>query len=503
MEKSGRSFQVSKINTHRRGFSDSSTFNYNSLTPSTSSKNLNFDRLHTENSVSSSKCASPVSTHRAKDPGNKAISLVIIEKYFSDICSNIANKNFIEKNLLSKATTMQDVLKDCLTAVPDISLQFYVLMASALKEIQEIYNSQDTALYGPLAKKLVQIAGMLEDNKFTSDVDRVATLPSEDIEVQGLRNIASELNLRVTRVTARILNIWKKILSPQREAAVISCAFLLLYCEIDLSLRILPTARIPADKAVSSMKIYLNNPGYVVTIIRKTKEYIDNEQISVETVRRIHDLLQKVTVEQVKNMDKTLTGFAIYELVYFAVKYYYEYAKEHYKIDIFEEPEENRFSLRNSIEKSPLLEEVKVQNEQENAPRVKSNKIIAKSPEKNSEKSLKNSDFHNSPVKPGERSTKPSETTPKSSSIARSPEKSSKSPEKPSNLYKFPEKSSRIIEKAPRVSERPGPTHQKSRSALYSPSNPKDSSTRLTRNPSVSSSKNLLPDRKSLNVFRK
>lgn len=490
MEKPVRFSQpFSKHPVHRRQFSDSiSSYSYCSLTPSTSRKNLNLDRVNTEVSSSSSKCSSPVSTHRAlKEPVNKAISLVIIEKYFSDICQNIANKNFIEKSLLAKAGTMQDVLKDCLTAVPDISLQFYVLMASALKEIQQIYVTQDTSLYSTLAKKLVQVAGLLEENNYTSDVDRVTTLPSEDIvEVIGLGNIKSELNLRITRVSARILNIWKKILSPQREAAVISCGFLLLYCEVDASLKILPTARIPADKAVNSMKTYLNNPGYVVTIIRKTKEYIENEQISVETIRRIYDLLGKVTVEQVKNMDKTLTGFAIYELVLYAVRYYQVYAKDNYKIDIFEEPEERLFGSdeksKESFEKSPFREEEKISVEPDSGPRIKTSKIIAKSPEKPKipEKNLKVS--VKSPEKP-----------------LRSPEKILRSP-----VPKFTDRS-RIIEKNSKSPEKPALTHHKTRSALYSPAaaSTKDSTSRLQRTNSNSSTKNLLTERKSLNIFRK
>jgi len=365
-----------------------------------------------------------------------------------------------------------------------------VLMASALKEIQQIYTTQDTSLYSTLAKKLVQVAGLLEENNYTSEVDRVTTLPSEDIgEVVGLGNIKSELNLRITRVTARILNIWKKILSPQREAAVISCSFLLLYCEVDGSLKILPTARIPADKAVNSMKNYLNNPGYVVTIIRKTKEYIENEQISVETIRRINDLIGKITVEQVKNMDKTLTGFAIYELVLYAVRYYQEYAKDNYKIDIFEEPEERLFGSeeksKESFERSPFREEVKISAGEDTGPRIKTAKVIARSPEK---------------VKIPERNLKV---------VGKVGDKPLRSPEKNVKSLggKLPERS-RIVEKNSRSPEKVALTHHKSRSALYSPaaSSTKDSTSRLQRNTSNtsnSSNKNLLTERKSLNIFRK
>ncbi|OMJ66380.1 hypothetical protein SteCoe_36790 [Stentor coeruleus] len=330
-------------NPHKRQFSDTTaTYSYNSLIPSNSEKylnlNLKLDSVQIEPSNCLSVSSSPQSTLREKQKDiHKPISLIIIEKYFSDICQSIANKDIIEKPLLSKAATIQDVLKDCLTAVPDISLQFYVLMASALKEIQQIYITQDNNLYSALAKKLVQIAEMIEENTYISEIDRINTQPAEEIcEIKGLDNLAKELLVRVNRVTARILNIWKKILSPQREAAVISCSFLLFYCEVDPTIKVSPTARIPADKAVDVMRSYINNPGHVVTIIRKTREYVDKEMISVETARRINDLLEKITVEQVKNMDKTLTGFVIYDLVYFSIKYFEAYAKEHYKINVFE-----------------------------------------------------------------------------------------------------------------------------------------------------------------------
>ena len=50
--------------------------------------------------------------------------------------------------------------------------------------------------------------------------------------------------------------------------------------------------------------------------------------ISVGSVRKIHDLFSKITAEHVKNIDKTMTGFTIYELVLFAINYYYAYAKK-------------------------------------------------------------------------------------------------------------------------------------------------------------------------------
>lgn len=309
-----------------------------SLSPSGSSKSLRLrmDTLGSEQSINSSISNTPRTALRQDLESSKPISLVIIEKYFSDVCQSIANKGSIDQSLLSKASTMQDVLKDCLTVIHDLSLQFYVLMASVLKEIQQIDLTQDQSLYSTLAKKLLQLADLIEENKYISQTERAITLPTEEVcEVTGLHNISKELFIRMNRVTARVLNIWKKILNPQREAAVISCAFLLLYCEVDNSLKISPCSRIPIDKAIVAMRNYLANPGHVVTIVRKTKEYVDKEMISVETFQRIHDLLSKVTVEQVKSVDKTLTGLAIYELIVFAVKYFEVYAQEHYKLNVF------------------------------------------------------------------------------------------------------------------------------------------------------------------------
>lgn len=378
-------------NPHKRQFSDTTaTYSYNSLAPSNSEKylnlNLKLDNIQTEPSNYSSVSNSPQSTLREKQKDmHKPISLIIIEKYFSDICQSIANKEIIEKPLLAKAVTMQDVLKDCLTAVPDISLQFYVLMASALKEIQQIYMTQDNNLYSALAKKLVQIAGMIEENTYTSEVDRINTQPAEELcEIRGLGDLAKELLVRINRVTARILNIWKKILSPQREAAVISCSFLLFYCEVDPTIKVSPTARIPAEKAVDVMRSYINNPGHVVTIIRKTREYVDKEMISVETARRINDLLEKITVEQVKNMDKTLTGFVIYDLVYFSIKYFEAYAKEHYKINVFEKVQAEEQSKIQEIRSPQELtqSEIEIKNSISYVESSSPKKTQVKSPEK-------------------------------------------------------------------------------------------------------------------------
>lgn len=331
---------ISKPSTHQRHCSDTTLgSSYSSLAPSNSEKllNLKLDNFQNDPYQYSSIPNSPQLTLRNINKDlPKPISLIIIEKYFSDICQSIAIKNIIEKPLLIKATTMQDVLKDCLNTIPEISLQFYVLMASALKEIQQINAIQDESLYTGLVKKLVQIAGVIEENMYMGEGELVSVQGGEEVEVRGVGEIGKELLVRINRVTPRILNIWKKIVGGQREAVAISMSFLFLYCEVDSTIKVSPTAKIPTEKVIGIMRNYINNPGHVATTIRKTKEYIDQEMISIETARKINDILEKITPEQAKAFDKTLSGYAIYELIYFSLRYYESYAKEHYNINVFE-----------------------------------------------------------------------------------------------------------------------------------------------------------------------
>ena len=445
---------------------------------------------------------------RHESESHKPISLVIIEKYFSDICQSMSEKDTIDPGLQVKANTMQDVLKDCLTAVPDLSLQFYVLMASALKEIQHIYLTKEEHVYSTLAKKLVQLAELIEENKYTSKTERAYTQPQEELqEITGFHEVARELNVKVARVTARILNLWKRILCPQREAAVISCGFLLLYCEVDPTLKISPTARIPIDKAIGVMKNYIANPGYVVTILRKTKEYLDKEMISVETIRRSNDLLSKITVEQVKNVDRTLTGLAIYELIIFAVKYYQGYAKEHYNIDIFEKAGfEGSESDSITAKETPL--EVNHVNNFEPRPEKIANKL-------NLSERMQDQEFNiptrsNPGVTTEENSKKSIGIIPgrevRSSASATSHKKLQISPNKPSNPKK---KSQTLDETSPKkkllnTSEQsmqpslknifkpvPSPTRPK----VFAPSSSIPSQVKKPLNPKLASPEKILPEK--------
>ena len=142
----------------------------------------------------------------------KPISLAILEKYFSDICQSISIKSSIDPSLSSKAETMHGVLKDCLKAIHDLSLEIYLQMASSLKDIQQIHKTQDNRLISGLTHKLLKISEMIEDNKYRSESERVINQPNakeidKEIEKTSAEDLAVELKIRISRVTARILNI--------------------------------------------------------------------------------------------------------------------------------------------------------------------------------------------------------------------------------------------------------------------------------------------------------
>lgn len=285
--------------------------------------------------------------HQVKRP----ISLSILEKYFSDICQCITKKDYIEPALLYKSETMKEVLKDCLTAVSNLSLEIYVIMSSALKDINYVQMTADTRIFNALLNKLMKIAVLIEDNKYRN---------SKEPAFKGFADEEEEttepwldLDIKLSRVTARVLNIWKKIVSPQKEGGIICCCFLLLYCEVDRTIKISHSIRIKYDKAVNLMKEYSGNPGYVVTVLRKTREYVEKDLISPEVIRRIHEALSKITPESVKAVDKTFTGLVIYEMLVSAVKFYQFYYKKKFGTNVLEKaPKETRPNFPDFNEKN-------------------------------------------------------------------------------------------------------------------------------------------------------
>lgn len=303
----------------------------------TSSSSIN-DLLTTQNSDHSVSEKLLTNSSFQNQLLKKPISLIILEKYFSDICYSISSQGSIDHSLLKKLNTMKEVLKDLLSAIPDISLDVYVLMSSSLKDLQTIKDSNLDSPLSSLLNKLGNIAIKISENKFRNRVEKSPTNRAEAVYVinEEPEDLEKELDVKVSRVTARVLNIWKKIVSPQKEAEVICYCFLLLYSEIDRTIKVSPVIKSKFDKPTDIMKNYLNNPGNVVTIIRHTKDYIQRELISVQTIKKIFSFLEKITIERIRSCDKTLTGYVLYELVFYSVMYYAFHYKQQHGIDLFD-----------------------------------------------------------------------------------------------------------------------------------------------------------------------
>jgi hypothetical protein len=262
----------------------------------------------------------------AESATKRPISLTILSKYFADVCSAICLKGTVDGTLKNKAGTMRNVLKDCLTAIHDLSLEVYVLMSSSLKEIEQATEPDH---YSRLTSKLVKIASKIEANSYRSDLNTVIikqepenTNPEPVGIVKEPEDLSKELTARVSRVTARVLNIWRKIVCPLKEGGIICSAYLLLYSEVDPAIQLSPGVKITYDKAAGMMKTLTANPGQMVNVIRRTKDYIDNRSISAEIFHRIKNVLGRTTTAAVKQVDKTSTAFVLYDMLHYAVLYY-------------------------------------------------------------------------------------------------------------------------------------------------------------------------------------
>lgn len=306
----------------------------------------NIGSLYTDADHIDRTSSTPIPEHSMRRP----ISLTVLEKYFSDICSSINQKNSIDLQLLNKISTMKDVLKDCLNSIDDLSLEIYLLINSSLQDLQHIKSQGSCSITPILMNKLLQIALLIETGNFRSKSEPAAQF-TEQIEDLDLNlDLESELESKVGKVTVRVLNLWKKIVTVQKESGIICCCFLLLYCEIDRAIRVSPYFKVKFDKAINIMKDYCSNPGYVVTVVRKTRDYIDRGLISSEIFMRISSSLKKISSQDVKNMDRTMTGFILYELVLFALRYYNYVSKkknESSSVDLKISPIKSQDSVNN------------------------------------------------------------------------------------------------------------------------------------------------------------
>jgi len=112
---------------------------------------------------------------------------------------------------------------------------------------------------------------------------------------------------------------------------VVCCGFLRFFADIDLVIQ-----RPGIEDPVVAMMKYARNPGHVVQVVRKVRSCLESELVSLRTVREVRNLILKTPPELIACVDKTLTGFILWDLVRVALEYYRAYGLFHYKIDIFD-----------------------------------------------------------------------------------------------------------------------------------------------------------------------
>jgi hypothetical protein len=286
-------------------------------------------RKNTELSVLSSK--SHYATYQYKSPDN-SISLLMLESYLSDIVKTISEHKSITEHSYMQVGPMRNILSDCMS-LSNITFEFYSQVDAALNLLCKIYEYSCTSMIKDLVRLLARICGMIGNKEhFTQGV----SVPMRESFGTNLDQCLVELKIRMNRVTPRVINvrkiqIFRNILSPAKEIEVVCYGFLKFYCEID------PTIPRPGyEDPMLAMSRFSRNPGHVVQMIRKTKSYLDEEMISLRIAREVNRLIQKTPPEVLTCVDKTLTGFIIWDLVRYSLEYYRTYGLFHYKLDIFE-----------------------------------------------------------------------------------------------------------------------------------------------------------------------
>ena len=90
------------------------------------------------------------------------------------------------------------------------------------------------------------------------------------------------------------------------------------------------------EDPIAGMHKYTRNPGHVVQIVRKTIVFLQGEMISLRVVREINEIMQKISPEIVSCIDKTMSGFIMWDLIRHSLDFYRLYGLYHYNLDIFE-----------------------------------------------------------------------------------------------------------------------------------------------------------------------
>ena len=121
------------------------------------------------------------------------------------------------------------------------------------------------------------------------------------------------------------------ISNNNKEIETICFGILKFYSEVDTLIK-----KLCLEEPKGAMDLYCKNPGHVVQVLRKTFVYLNGEMISLRIIREVNEILQKMSPEIVSCIDKTMSGFVLWDLIRYSIEYYRAYGYYHYRIDIFD-----------------------------------------------------------------------------------------------------------------------------------------------------------------------
>lgn len=125
--------------------------------------------------------------------------------------------------------------------------------------------------------------------------------------------------------------MWRRVILHNKEIEKICLGILKFYSEVDPVIK-----KLSFEDPKGAMDSYCKNPGHVVQVLRKTFVYLNGEMISLRIIREVNEIMQKLSPEVVTCIDKTMSGFVIWDLVRCSIDYYRAYGFYHYRIDIFD-----------------------------------------------------------------------------------------------------------------------------------------------------------------------
>ncbi|CAG9327582.1 unnamed protein product [Blepharisma stoltei] len=283
-----------------------------SKSPNQSSHNRNRSvtpRKAQENSISQNTTPRPSTS--------KPQSLIDLENYFSEICSSIEKSAKIEMEVLNKAECMQGVLKDCLTEIPDLSLQFYVLMSSILKEIQTINKKDDSISICPLASKLLELGDYLENRKYSASLKKNKEI-NDTPTIKKPSDPLSILKENSAKVTARIIESMKKAALKEKVIENLTLAFFIYIFSAEGSLKS-KCKNSYGNDLVNAIRECATSPGELVVIVRNAYKFINSDGISDENIRKIDELLCKIDLQAYEEEHPFL---AVYNFLKSVLSYY-------------------------------------------------------------------------------------------------------------------------------------------------------------------------------------